>query len=105
MEQAALSAVILSGGKSTRMGLDKAWLMLDGQPLVERVARRILPLVREVIFSANDAGPFAELVARLPVRARVVGDIYPDAGPLGGLHAGLRAAEHELARMRARSAL
>ncbi len=39
-----LTVLILAGGRSTRMGQDKAWLELAGLPLVERVARRLLPL-------------------------------------------------------------
>jgi molybdopterin-guanine dinucleotide biosynthesis protein A len=77
------------------MGRDKAWLVIDGMPLVERVARRLLPLAGEIVFSANDPAPFVELVARLPIPARVVGDLFPDAGPLAGLHAGLNAAHHD----------
>jgi molybdenum cofactor guanylyltransferase len=91
----AITVLILAGGRSTRMGRDKAWLELDGMPLIERVARRLLPLAGEIIFSANDPAPFRELVARLPTPAQVVGDVFADAGPLAGLHAGMLAARHE----------
>ena len=90
-----LTLLILAGGRSSRMGRDKAWLDLDGAPLVERVARRLLPLAGEVLFSANDPQPFAPLIAALPRPAAVVADVYPDAGPLGGLHAGLVAAAYD----------
>jgi molybdenum cofactor guanylyltransferase len=90
-----LTVLILAGGRSTRMGQDKAWLELAGVPLVERVARRLLPLAAELVFSARDPAAFDELIARLPVPARVVVDEYPGAGPLAGLHAGLRAAAYE----------
>ncbi len=91
------TVLILAGGRSVRMGRDKAWLEIDGMPLVERVARRLLPLAGEIVFSANDPAPFGELVARLPIPAQVVGDIFPDAGPLAGLHAGLSAARYDAA--------
>jgi molybdenum cofactor guanylyltransferase len=90
-----ITVLILAGGRSARMGRDKAWLEIDGLPLVERVARRLLPLAGEIVFSANDAPRFDDLVARLPVPAQVVADIFPDAGPLAGLHAGLTAARHD----------
>jgi molybdenum cofactor guanylyltransferase len=90
-----VTVLILAGGSSSRMGRDKAWLDLDGMPLVERVARRLLPIAGEVIFSANDAGPFREVIAGLPVPAAVVADVYVAAGPLAGLHAGLAAARYE----------
>ncbi len=91
--------LILAGGRSRRMGQDKLWLMLDGVPLVERVIRRVLPLVAEVLLSANDRPRFAALAGRLAaegVPARVVADLHRGAGPLAGLHAGLIAARHDL---------
>ncbi|MCU0507275.1 MAG: molybdenum cofactor guanylyltransferase [Anaerolineae bacterium] len=90
-----ITVLILAGGRSARMGRDKAWLQIDGQPLIERVARRLLPLAGEIVFSANDPAPFAELITRLPVAARVVPDVFSDAGPLAGLHAGLGAARFD----------
>jgi molybdopterin-guanine dinucleotide biosynthesis protein A len=91
-----LSVLILAGGRSRRMGQDKAWLRLDGAALVERVARRVLPVAEEVLFSANAAEPFAQLTSSLPVPAAVVADLFPGAGPLAGIHAGLRAARGDL---------
>ncbi len=91
-----LTVLILAGGRSSRMGQDKAWLDLDGVPLVERVARRLLPLAAEFVFSANDVARYAELAGRLPVPARVVQDEYVGVGPLAGLHAGLRAAANDV---------
>lgn len=91
-----LTVLILAGGRSTRMGRDKAWLELAGAPLVEQVATRLLPLAREIIFSANDPGAFDELIRRLPLPAKVAVDVHGDAGPLAGLHAGLSAATNNL---------
>jgi molybdenum cofactor guanylyltransferase len=90
-----ITVLILAGGRSARMGRDKAWLEIDGRPLIERVARRLLPLAGEIVFSANDPAPFGELIARLPIPVRVVPDVFLDAGPLAGLHAGLSAARHD----------
>lgn len=87
-----LSVLVLAGGRSTRMGQDKAWLEFDGVPLVELVATRLLPLAAEILFSTNEPERFAELLVRLPVRAVAVPDQFPGAGPLAGLHAGLSAA-------------
>ena len=91
-----LSLLILAGGKSTRMGQDKAWLMLDGRPLVMRVIDRVLPLVDEVIVSTNQPDAFDAWLPDLPVPAHTVADRYPGAGPLAGLHAGLLAARCDL---------
>jgi molybdopterin-guanine dinucleotide biosynthesis protein A len=87
-----LSLLILAGGKSIRMGQDKAWLMLDGRPLVMRVIDRVLPLVDEVIISTNQADPFEAWLPNLTVPACTVADRYRGAGPLAGLQAGLLAA-------------
>jgi molybdopterin-guanine dinucleotide biosynthesis protein A len=87
-----LSLLILAGGKSTRMGQDKAWLMLDGRPLVMRVIDRVLPLVDEVLVSTNQPDAFGAWLPGLPVPTHTVADRYPGAGPLAGLHAGLLAA-------------
>lgn len=78
------------------MGQDKAWLDLNGMPLVEHIARRVLPLADEIILSASDPAPFLPLITRLSVPARITADVFPAAGPLAGLHAGLRAAQHNL---------
>jgi molybdopterin-guanine dinucleotide biosynthesis protein A len=91
-----LSLLMLAGGKSTRMGQDKAWLMLDGRPLVMRVIDRVLPLVSEVIVSTNQPDAFDAWLPGLPVPACTVADRYRGAGPLAGLHAGLLAAHHDL---------
>lgn len=91
-----LSVLILAGGRSRRMGQDKAWMMLDGMPLVERVVRRVLPLAGEVLFAASAGERFEVLASSLEVPARVVEDLYPGAGPLAGLHAGLSAAGNDL---------
>ncbi|PKO24032.1 MAG: molybdenum cofactor guanylyltransferase [Chloroflexi bacterium HGW-Chloroflexi-1] len=96
MEKEPVSLLILAGGRSQRMGQDKLWMEWEDRPLVERVTCRVLPLAAEVVFSANSPELFRTLIERLPVPARVVADRYPGAGPLGGLHAGLEAARHEL---------
>jgi molybdopterin-guanine dinucleotide biosynthesis protein A len=92
-----LSVVILSGGRSERMGRPKAWLLLDGRPLVRRVAERLLPLASELIICANDPLPYQALAEVVPVPLRVAPDLHPGAGPLAGLEAGLRTAAHDLA--------
>jgi molybdopterin-guanine dinucleotide biosynthesis protein A len=73
------------------MGRDKAFLMLAGQPLIEAISERLHAVVDEVIIVADDTqrcSPFAD---------RCVPDVYPGVGTLGGIHAGLLAASHELA--------
>jgi molybdopterin-guanine dinucleotide biosynthesis protein A len=83
-----LTAFILAGGKSTRMGADKAFVTLDGRTLLARaleLARSVTPDVRIV----GDATKFAAF-------APVVEDVFRGCGPLGGIHAALRSSQTEL---------
>jgi molybdenum cofactor guanylyltransferase len=83
-----VTAFILAGGKSTRMGTDKAFVALDGRTLLARmleVARSVTRDVR-IVGSATKFEPFAP----------VVEDIFPGCGPLGGIHAALRLSPTEL---------
>jgi molybdenum cofactor guanylyltransferase len=78
--------VILAGGKSTRMGVDKAFVDLHGRPLIAHAIARLSPQVDSVAISANgDPSRFALFAAR--VLADAVDD--RDAGPLAGVAAAL----------------
>lgn len=79
----------MAGGKSTRMGENKALLQLDARPLVAHVVAALRPVFPEVIIS-GDAGLFAGYADR------VVEDIFKGVGPLGGIHAGLVSARYEV---------
>jgi molybdenum cofactor guanylyltransferase len=83
-QQAA--AFILAGGKSSRMGEDKAFLRLGGRTLLE-----IAQANAEEVFSS---------VTVVGDRARfgpaAIEDVYPDCGPLGGIHAALATSKTEL---------
>ena len=83
-----LTAFILAGGKSTRMGADKAFVMLDGQTLLARA----LELARSVTRDVRIVGDPAKFSSFAPV----VEDVFPDCGPLGGIHAALRASPTDL---------
>jgi len=86
-----LTGIVLAGGASRRMGRDKAFLELDGKPLIAHVIERLARVCAEVLVVAGDVQPYAGLGARL------VEDRFRNVGVLGGLHAGLEAAAHELA--------
>lgn len=83
-----VAAFILAGGKSTRMGADKAFVMLDGRTLLQRaleLARSAASDVR-IVGDSDKFAPFGP----------VVNDIFRACGPLGGIHAALRASQREL---------
>ena len=83
------SAVILAGGKSRRMGRNKALLEFDGETLIQRLYRLLDDDFDEVLVSANDPETYGFLDAPL------VPDIYEGGGCLAGLHAGLLSARGE----------
>jgi molybdopterin-guanine dinucleotide biosynthesis protein A len=84
----SVSAAIMAGGKSRRMGQDKAWIELDGEPLIQRVATVLAAVADEVLIVANEPR-YATL--GLPV----VPDRYPAGGALGGIATGVGAARHD----------
>lgn len=84
----SVSAAIMAGGKSLRMGQDKAWIELDGEPLIKRVADVLAEVADEVIVVAND--PKYESLG-----LRVVPDHWPQGGALGGIATGVGAATHD----------
>ena len=84
----SVSAAIMAGGKSKRMGQDKAWIELDGEPLIKRVADVLALVADEVIVVAND--PKYESLG-----LRVVRDRYPTGGALGGIATGVGAAAND----------
>lgn len=82
---AAFSAVILAGGKSSRMGSCKAELPWGGKTLVEHQVNKICALGISDIMVSGYSSPVTG--------TRFVPDIYPEKGPLGGIHACLCAAK------------
>ncbi len=83
---ALVSAFILAGGKSSRMGRNKALLMLGDRTLLERMqelARTVTPDVRIV-------------GERVKYGVEAIEDVYRERGPLGGIHAALAATKAEL---------
>jgi len=90
----AVSGIVLAGGLGRRMGgVDKGLQLLRGKPMVEHVLARLAPQVGEIIINANqNAATYEKFGHRV-----VADDIAGFAGPLAGLHAGLKAARHPLA--------
>ena len=83
-----ISAIILAGGRSSRMGSNKAELIWNGDSLIAHQVRKMRSFgIGDVILAGYQT----------PVDgARCARDIFPGKGPLGGIHAGLLAAKHEL---------
>jgi molybdopterin-guanine dinucleotide biosynthesis protein A len=81
MVHSQLSGFVLAGGKSTRMGQDKAVVDLNGRTLLEHALAALREVCRDVAILGRH-----ELYGSL---APVYEDIFPECGPLGGIHAAL----------------
>ncbi|HSQ39352.1 MAG TPA: molybdenum cofactor guanylyltransferase [Anaerolineales bacterium] len=81
-----LSIVIQAGGQSARMGEDKALKLFLGRPLIQRVIERLAHLADEIIVTTNHPEDYAFLNLRL------VSDLAPGRGALGGLYTAVAAA-------------
>lgn len=78
------SAIVLAGGRSARMGRDKATLDWDGQTLLQRVCSQLEPTVEDLLVVGGGR-------QSVPLGARFHADERPGAHALGGLYTGLRA--------------
>jgi len=83
------SAIILAGGKSSRMGRAKALLEFDGEPLITHLVRGLSHLFGETVIVA---APGQELP---PLEATLVRDEVAYQGPVGGIYYGLKAVRGE----------
>lgn len=85
-----LTVVIQAGGQSTRMGEDKALKLFLGRPLIQRVIDRLNPIADELIVTTNHPEDYSFLNLRL------VQDLIPERGALGGLYTALASATGDL---------
>ncbi len=78
-----INTIILSGGKSSRMGSDKALLFYKGKSFLEHLIEISQPLSQKIIIVSDNAKHHINGVER-------INDIHKDIGPLGGLYSGLK---------------
>ena len=89
MNPANVSAILLAGGYSSRMGCDKAELLFCGKSLVQYQAERLCSIgAGEILLSGYGKS--------IP-KTRLIPDEVAHRGPLSGIHAGLKAARFETA--------
>ena len=111
-----ISVGILAGGESLRMGQDKALLPVGRQVAIERVLQQVSPLSNDVILVTNTPDRYRDYIRRsadesgqvsetsgawdgsTPPHAapgyRLVTDVYPGKGALGGMYTAINAAHH-----------
>jgi molybdopterin-guanine dinucleotide biosynthesis protein A len=86
-----VAAVIVAGGRSSRMGREKALERVGGRTILERIVARMGKQVAAMVINANGS-PERFAGCGLPM----IGDIHPDLGtPLAGLHAALTYADEQ----------
>jgi molybdenum cofactor guanylyltransferase len=78
-----LSGIILSGGKSSRMGKNKAFIEVDGITIIQRIYNLFKTLFSEILIVANETELFRNF------EAKIYRDLIPDRGALGGLYTGI----------------
>ena len=83
MEPKPFTGIILAGGKSTRMGKNKALIHIEGIPIIERICVLFKKLFQEVWIITDQTEVFHGLGAKLH------DDLIPNLGALGGLYSGL----------------
>lgn len=83
-----ISAFILAGGKSSRMGSDKAFLELEGRSMLDR-ALELAKSISDLVKIVGDPAKFASFGPVIP-------DVFSGQGPLGGIHAALASSPTKL---------
>ncbi len=79
----SLTAIILAGGQNRRIGIEKAFLAVGNKPIILRQIENLRKIFSEIIIVTNKPRLYKNL------NAKIVSDIIPAKGPLGGLYTGL----------------
>ena len=87
LNHAGWTGVVLAGGRSSRMGRDKALIEVGGRTLLQQALDTLAPHVEELLV-IGDPEKYGH------VAARVVADDMPGSGPLGGITTAMRHAHH-----------
>ncbi|MGQ3481995.1 molybdenum cofactor guanylyltransferase [Paenibacillus sp. TY11] len=84
-----VTGIIVAGGRSSRMGQDKALLEIEGATVLERTVAALEQVTERVIVVTRDSQGYGLS------GMEIVPDVYPGMGPLSGIHAGLSASTTE----------
>ena len=83
MTRKKLSGIILAGGKSSRMGSDKALLLYNNKTFLEHVVCAIKPLVDDILIISNNKEHQVDDCSTIP-------DLILNSGPIAGVYTGLK---------------
>lgn len=86
------TGVVLSGGRSSRMRSNKAFVEVHGQRIIESVIAKLSGIMDDILLVTNDPESYIKYENK---RLRVVTDIIPNKGPLSGIHSGLHYARYD----------
>lgn len=78
-----INGIILSGGKSSRMGEDKALLKVGTKSIIEIMIAKLKPFCNEIIISADETEKYSQF------GYKVVPDKFKNSGPLAGIYSSL----------------
>ncbi|HOI75072.1 MAG TPA: molybdenum cofactor guanylyltransferase [Syntrophales bacterium] len=78
-----IAGIVLSGGKNTRMGANKAFLTVEGERMIDRAVQILRDVCDEILVVTNEPLEYLDL------GVTVVTDIFKGMGPLAGIHSGL----------------
>ena len=86
-----ISGVILAGGEGKRLGdKPKTEIIIGGRKIISRMLDVIRDIFNDIIIVTNSPERYSEFE-----NYRIIGDIYSGSGPLGGIHAAMKASEKE----------
>jgi len=83
-----ITGIILAGGKNLRMGENKAFLQVNGQRIIDRTRNLFSELFDEILLVTNSPLEYLDL------NLRMVADLTPGRGALGGIYSGLFHTSH-----------
>jgi len=78
-----ITGIILSGGKNIRMGENKAFIEIEGMPMIKRIHSLFEKIFEEVIIVTNERELYRTF------SAKIYNDLFPNGGVIGGLYTGL----------------
>ncbi|KGE20334.1 molybdenum cofactor guanylyltransferase [Paenibacillus wynnii] len=88
-----ISGILLAGGASRRMGVNKALLEIGGVPLISNISSELSAVAHTVMISCSEKDKDSDTYRFLGLP--IITDTYAGLGPLGGLHAGLSHSQTE----------
>ncbi|MEW7278786.1 molybdenum cofactor guanylyltransferase [Aquimarina sp. 2201CG1-2-11] len=83
-----ITAIVLAGGKSSRMGSEKGLVLLKEKPFINHIINAVKPLVKEIVIVSSNT-------CYDDYTRKRIEDSVPNAGPVAGLLTGLRYSETE----------